>query len=35
MLAEQGAAALHLWTDKYINVDIMVKTLHDYLNKNK
>ena len=35
MLAEQGAAALHLWTDKDINVDIMVKTLHDYLNKNK
>ena len=35
MLAEQGVAALHLWTDKDINVDIMVKTLHDYLNKNK
>lgn len=35
MLAEQGAAALHLWTDKDINVDIMVETLHDYLNKNK
>lgn len=35
MLAEQGAAALHLWTDKDISVDIMVKTLHDYLNKNK
>lgn len=35
MLAEQGAAALHLWTDKDINVNIMVKTLHDYLNKNK
>lgn len=35
MLAEQGAATLHLWTDKDINVDIMVKTLHDYLNKNK
>ena len=36
MLAEQGAEALHLWTNADIDVNIMVQTLHEYLiNKTK
>ena len=36
MLAEQGAEALHLWTNSDIDVNIMVQTLHEYLtNKTK
>lgn len=35
MLAEQGAAALQLWTRQQVDVDVMVHTLHDYLNKYK
>ena len=31
MLAEQGAAALKLWTDADIDVDVMIKALRDFL----
>lgn len=34
MLAEQGAAALHLWTDAIIDVDEMVESLRTYFKKN-
>lgn len=33
MLAEQGAEALKIWTNANIDVDIMVQTLNNYLNK--
>ncbi len=35
MLAEQGAASLHIWTGADIDVDLMVKTLHDFLQNGK
>ena len=35
MLAEQGAASLHYWTGADVDVDIMVKTLREYLATNK